>query len=314
MSSRGTTKSIIMSWTASVTCDLIKSISDALGPITDKVGNEVVAQAAITSSKVSSFQSLYCLLGDGNKLRMEGVKGTALICLGFFFCFYGKKIFRPSIGLMGFFAFGLLGLLAGSWYSFHYEFTDEPFWVMVFSLLLGSLGAMLCIKIWKLAIASVSMAAGYIGTQYLLTMSQPFLNVPIQLENFFLFLNTNNVFNAITPYTNYICAFGVLMSYILSRYFEDSIVLFGTSIIGAISMIYGVDFFTNYGFKMVLMRCIQCVSLTKIDHNAVKELKEFNSLPNLMFMNFACLALIVLGVAVQYITASPKKKNDVSSA
>lgn len=303
-----------MKWTKIVTCELIQSISEALGPITDSIGDQI-KDAATTSNYhhslrlSSSYSTVPTSVNDitENALRMQGVRGTAAICLGFFFCFYGKKIFRPFIGLMGFFSFGLLGLLTGSWYSFHYEFTDEPFWVMVFALLMGSFGAMLCIKVWKMAIASISMVSGYIGTQYLMTVLQPVLNSGIDFdEDFFLsFLNTPNVFDSITPYTNYISVVGIIAAYILSRYFEDSIILFGTSIIGAVSIVYGIDIFSEYGFKETLVKCIQ---------GNVEWPSGDSERPYLMFMNFGCLALIVLGVVVQYLTASPKKKVVVSSA
>ena len=101
---------------------------------------------------VTSINALWTFLE-----KYTGLWGALLISVGFVLAFFGRKLFKPTICLLGTAAFVFLSLLF--FYSVFFNGNTKTYvgWiVLIFSVLLGSVAGLFLAKMSRLGVAVLS--------------------------------------------------------------------------------------------------------------------------------------------------------------
>lgn len=167
--------------------------------------------------------------------------GILGIVVGAVFLFFGIKIFRCAVGLAGFAAFGAGAyILAGQVFiSLNLQRPADPDLLRLgISILAAIVGGFISVWLWKVALVSLGVLGGLGAALYLMSWK------------------TNGLISKPTHRTILITVLGVLGG-VCSLFFENAIIILGTSIVGAIGLCYGIDVFAKTGFNDALATLIK---------------------------------------------------------
>lgn len=158
------------------------------------------------------------------------------IGVGAIFLFFGVKVFRAAVGLAGFGAFGLATyILIGQIYgSVGIVPQSKDIVRLGISLGCGILGGFISIWLWKVALFSLGGLGG------------------IGLSIYILSWRSNGLLRNATHRSIFMSVFGIAGAF-LSMFFENVIVIIGTSIVGALSLFTGIDMISQTGFKDAML-------------------------------------------------------------
>ncbi|RIB22729.1 hypothetical protein C2G38_2033366 [Gigaspora rosea] len=160
------------------------------------------------------------------------VVGVILIGTGIIYCFFGKRVYRLTLFLIGFY----IGA-AATWLAFTNTApsqgiggTSNPTVILLVSLAAGLILGLLFICIAEVAIWLLGALAGYLFAMYILSFAS---NGVIQTkEGRIIFI--------------LVCT---IVGLLLTCCFFDTIIIVATAFIGAYAIILGVDMFARTGFS-----------------------------------------------------------------
>ena len=155
----------------------------------------------------------------------------AILCIscGLFFLFFGYKLLKPTLFLVGFYIFTILGyaILVKAEPSAGYVHRDS---VLLFgSLAIGLIGAFLSLFIFRLGLFILGALAG------------------LTLALFILSFNTNGLISSPLGKDLFMAAMALLGGIVI-HFFEKPLIILCTSLSGSYSFFFGLDLFTKIGF------------------------------------------------------------------
>ena len=106
---------------------------------------------------VTSFNAIWTFLG-----KYKGLWGCLLITFGFILAFFGRKLFKPTLWLVGTTVFVFLSLLF--FYSVFFNANTKTYvgWiVLILSLIVGSVVGLLLVKMSRLGVAILAGWGGF---------------------------------------------------------------------------------------------------------------------------------------------------------
>lgn len=167
--------------------------------------------------------------------------GVLAIGLGSLFLFFGVRIFRTAVGLVGFAAFsvGAYVLIGQVYRSFVLPSSNKTDFARYgLSILAGILGGFVSVWLWKVALVSLGVLGGLGLALY--TMSW----------------KSNGLISNTTWRTVFITVLAAVGG-ITAIFLETPIIVLTTSVIGALSLSSGIDAFLDTGFNKALEQLIQ---------------------------------------------------------
>ncbi|GJJ73923.1 hypothetical protein EMPS_06281 [Entomortierella parvispora] len=197
-----------------------------------------------------------------------GIAGAILIIAGLLLCFFGYRLFHATMFLIGFYFFGnvaYIGMANGG-------VTSQTL-LLVISIVVGILGGLLLICCSRLGVAVLGALALYSLGLWILGWKSGGL---------------------ITSTTGRAILLGVLaaVGFILGFVREREMVIIGSALVGAYSVVAGIDMFAHTGFVNQADSFIN--SKTSID----------NRVDGMTWKEYALLAafivLALLGMAIQF--------------
>ncbi|KAF0528300.1 hypothetical protein F8M41_013203 [Gigaspora margarita] len=160
------------------------------------------------------------------------VVGIILICTGVIYCFFGKRVYRLTLFLIGFY----IGA-AATWMAFTntqpsqgISGTSNPTIILLVSLAAGLILGLLFICIAEVAIWLLGALAGYLFALYILSFASNGLIQTHDGRIIFIIVCT-------------------IVGLLLTCCFFDTIIIVATAFIGAYAIIFGVDMFARTGFS-----------------------------------------------------------------
>ena len=190
-----------------------------------------------------------------------------LLALGIFFCFMGKRVFKPFLVIAGFAAGVVLALFGLSWFGDMITPDHLIRWIIVG--VCGLLVAGACLYAWRIGVYA---AAGLGGAA---------------LAVFVLSLKAGGVIENFMGRQATIIAFSAL-AILAAIFLEDVAIVAATAISGALATTVGADFFIKTGFATQVWDMISHRTFT---------LHHFDN--SMYYMFVATLILAVLGAVSQ---------------
>ncbi|KAG0057376.1 hypothetical protein BGZ83_010835 [Gryganskiella cystojenkinii] len=214
----------------------------------------------------------------------SGIAGAILIVLGLLLVFFGYRLFHVTMFLIGFYFFGniaYIGMANGG-------VTSQTL-LLVISIVVGILGGLLLICCSRLGVAVLGAVALYSLGLWILGWKSGGL---------------------ITSHTGRAILLGVLavVGFILGFVREREMVIVGSALVGAYSVIAGIDLFAQTGFIQEADSFIN--SKSSIDNRAdgvTLSWKEYALLA-------AFIVLALLGMAVQFRSWGRRQFRPVAAA
>lgn len=192
-----------------------------------------------------------------------------LITLGLFFCFMGKRVFKPFLVIAGFAAGVLLAVFGLSWFDYVIGPAHRNLISWIIIVVCGLLVAGACLYAWRIGVYA---AAGLGGAA---------------LAVFVLSLKAGGVIENFMGRQATIIAFSAL-AIVAAIFLEDVAIVAATAISGALAATVGADFFLKTGFAVQVWDMIYHRTFT---------LSHFDN--SMYYMFVATLILAVLGAVAQ---------------
>ncbi|KAF9101480.1 hypothetical protein BGX27_011454 [Mortierella sp. AM989] len=162
--------------------------------------------------------------GPYNLTVQGGIAGALLIILGFILCFFGARFFRVTMFLIGFYFFGnitYVGMANGG--------VTSSTLLLVISIVVGIIGGLLMVCCSRLGVAILGALAFYSLGLWILGWQSGGVITSNAGRGIFL-------------------AVLVVVGFILGFVREHEMVIVGSAIVGAYSIVVGIDFFARTGF------------------------------------------------------------------
>ncbi|RKP20428.1 hypothetical protein ROZALSC1DRAFT_21401 [Rozella allomycis CSF55] len=201
--------------------------------------------------------------------------GAALIASGLLFLFFGIKLFKPILGMSGFFSFAIIAYaLLG---NYNVTFGDQT-QLAYFGICIaaGIVGALLSIFLWRLGLALCGGLGGLCLALFILSF------------NISYFQEQNPRFIFIGVIT--------LIGFILPLFFEKQVIIIATSLIGSFGLLTGIDVFVKLGFYQVVTAFMSQTSPYNFDQKTY-----------IMLGSFAALTLFA--ILIQFKVTEKNKKH-----
>lgn len=169
-----------------------------------------------------------------------GLLGTVLIAVGVLLCFFGRRFFKFFLAAAGFLSGGLLSFLIlikfEEWFTFA-SMQDHAYTIIVaVSVVIGLLGAVLCLFLWRVGVYALAGAGGFFLATWLMTLRGGSL-IPHQIGR--------DVFIVLVAIACMIAAF----------FLETIVVVAASAIAGSNAIVIGLDCFINWGYKVLVLAC-----------------------------------------------------------
>ncbi|RHZ44209.1 hypothetical protein Glove_750g8 [Diversispora epigaea] len=179
------------------------------------------------------FSSItYAEDSSGTSITIQSViLGIILIVTGIVFCFFGRKIWGLTLFLLGFYIGSIFGwiILTNFEPDDGYGGSASPTIMLILSLVFGLIGGLLFVCCASVAIWLLGALAGY------------------ALAIFILSLSSDGIIHSKTGRIIFIVAFAIAGLF-LTFFFEEHVIIIGTSFIGSYAIFIGIDMFANTGF------------------------------------------------------------------
>lgn len=199
-----------------------------------------------------------------------GIAGALLIILGFILCFFGIRFFRLTMFMIGFYFFANI-----TYVSMANAGVTSSAWLLIISIVVGIIGGMLLVFCSRLGVAVLGALALYSLGLWILGWKSGGL---------------------ISSTTGRAILLGVLavIGFIFGFIREHDTVIIGTAILGAYSLIAGVDFYAHTGF-------VQQTDSFINSKNNIDDRTGTTSVGQYALLG-AFLVLVVMGIIVQFRT------------
>ncbi|KAJ3300810.1 hypothetical protein HK104_000003 [Borealophlyctis nickersoniae] len=162
-------------------------------------------------------------------IAQTAVFGVIAIVAGFFFLFFGHRLFKPTLFLAGFYFFGCIGYVILINAEPYAAYSNRETVLLVGSIAFGVVGGLLAICVWKVALAFLGALGGFFFALFILSWKEGgAINPPYGRAIFIIIM----------------CVIGVIAIFILQK----PVIIVCTSIIGAYSIVMGIDAFAQTGF------------------------------------------------------------------
>lgn len=163
----------------------------------------------------------------------SGIAGAIAIVAGLLICFSGKRFFKAFLSIVGF-AAGMLAGFTGMAYILPYtSFSDPNLVTWIVAVILGLIGATICLYAWKIGVYVGAGLGGYALMAYILS-----LGVGRKIES--------------EIGRHAAIAIGVGAGVIAAIFLEDLAIIAASAITGAVSVAIGVDCYLNLGLRTLL--------------------------------------------------------------
>ncbi|KAG9286697.1 hypothetical protein G9A89_012247 [Geosiphon pyriformis] len=208
----------------------------------------------------------------GKITTQDTIFGIVLISLGIIYCFFGRKFYSVTFFLVGFYVGGLISLVILS----NAEPADKGYGkasdaiYIVVPLLAGLLFGSLFAFFSEVAIWALGALGGYVLAVFILSLSE------------------NGLIASKIGRIVFILAI-VIISVSLSIFFQNIIIILGTSLIGSYSIIAGIDLFAKTGFLDAIR------SFMDGNHHII-----YNSTVKIHLMLVGVVGLFILGSIIQW--------------
>ncbi|KAG0244828.1 hypothetical protein BGX31_008505 [Mortierella sp. GBA43] len=189
--------------------------------------NKVTLGAPVPEAKDSSSEGALSKVRDGPyNISVEGgIVGAVLIIFGFILCFFGIRFFRLTMFLIGFYFFANITYVAIA----NAGVTSAAWLILIVSIVAGTIGGLLLVFCSRLGVALLGALALY------------------SLGLWILGWKSGGVIESTTGRAILLAALAIV-GFILGFVREHDTVIIGTAILGAYSLIAGVDFYAHTGF------------------------------------------------------------------
>ncbi|KAJ3040284.1 hypothetical protein HK097_002597, partial [Rhizophlyctis rosea] len=168
----------------------------------------------------------------------SGITGALFIATGFIFCFLGRKLFKPTLFLAGFYMGGIAAYLILNKIQTHMDFGDKKDVVYVICVLVvGAIVGGLCLCFLKLALLALGALLGLVFAQLI------------------LMCGIGSLIDGTTR--TVIVVIFMILTAILVVCTERTTITLGTSFIGATVAIIGIDVFAHTGLTAVITMLLQ---------------------------------------------------------
>ncbi|KAG9306466.1 hypothetical protein G9A89_003576 [Geosiphon pyriformis] len=195
----------------------LSTISCWASPIEKRgVGSDASQQNSDNASKITVHSTIL---------------GILLIALGFVYCFFGRRFFRVTIFILGFYIGSIIAwvILTNAEPSKGYGKGAATI-LLVVSLVFGLLIGLLAVCCADFAVYMLGGLGGYV------------------LAIFILAWGNDGIITSKAGRIIFILAF-IIAGVILTMLFKNILIILSTSLIGAYSIILGIDIFARTGFK-----------------------------------------------------------------
>jgi len=209
----------------------------------------------------------------GSKLTVHAIiAGIILIITGIIFCFFGRRVYRLTLFLIGFYIGTIIALVALS--------NGEPQGgfagaasntiILVVSLAIGFVVGLIFMCCSTIAVWLLGALAGYVFALWILAFA------------------SGGVIHSKAGRIIFIVVL-VLIGLLLAIFFKNILIILGTAFIGAYAIILGVDLFVRTGFASSVR------AFMVGNHDADYEVNT-----NVYIMLVALFVLFILGSIFQY--------------
>ncbi|KAI8806446.1 hypothetical protein BJ742DRAFT_899279 [Cladochytrium replicatum] len=205
--------------------------------------------------------------------------GIILIIAGVFFCFFGRKMLKPTLFVTGFYVGGILTYICLAAIQARIGGSFGPGAEYIYLFVCFAVGLILAIIFAKFVVVGcicLAIAVGYTAATLLLAAG---LNIFMNHTGTVLFV----IFCMVG------CAVAVF-------FLENWIVLIGTALLGAFTLATGIDFFLRSGFNQISVRIWTSLGLT-CREGPVVELKDVSDVAWGLMGGVVLVA--VIGIIVQ---------------
>lgn len=217
-------------------------------------------------------------LGDLMKPDVTNVPGgIALIAIGLFLVFMGRRLFKIFLGISGFIVGGsafLYFFMLAQTYFLAGPYPRWYFWVT--GLVGGLLGSALFNKLWKWAIYGMSAYGGVMVGLWILGMISD-TSISKHIER-----------------TTFLFIFGIIGLF-LAHFIDELVVIVSSSLMGAFTAVFGYDMINFVGFRLFVQKTFDQSPASIVDI-----ILENNYSNNVRYCMVAVLFIAVSGIYIQY--------------
>lgn len=243
---------------------------------------QVLLISALMAASVKAAQvdlpppptSLDDVLELGKLTVTTGILGGALIIAGLLLCFAGKRFFKLFLSLVGLGAGAVAGFIGMAFLNGLVTIPNALVVTYVVAGITGLVVAAACLYMWKIGVYVGAGLGGYSAVLYILS-----LKVGGMIENHIG--------------RQAILLIGVGLGVISAMFLEDIAIAVASSMVGALTTVYGLDCYLNQGFRQQIYDQAMSRTIT---------LPTINT--PLYFMFAATVALAVCGAVVQLLNPS----------
>ncbi|CAG8449666.1 12261_t:CDS:2 [Ambispora leptoticha] len=168
---------------------------------------------------------------NGSKITVHTtIVGIILIIVGIIYCFYGRKHYRLTMFLLGYYIGALITwIILTNFEPQHYRAVVSTI-ILIISLVVGLIVGLLTMCCADLAIWALGGLGGYAFALFLLAFAD------------------NGIIHSHAVRAIFIVIF-VVAGVILMMFFKNTVIILATAFIGAYSIMLGIDMFARTGFK-----------------------------------------------------------------
>lgn len=212
--------------------------------------------------------------GDTKITVPRAIAGVILIIIGIIFCFFGRRFYRITIFLLGFYIGAVLAWIAlqnASKEGYTGSETGSEILILVVSLVAGLLLGVTALCCSTFVVYALGGLAAYLLALFILSFAD------------------GGVIKSRAGRIIFIVAF-IVVGLVLTILFTDMAIIVGTAFIGAFSIIMGADMFARTGFAETFD------SFQNINRDTL----EYHTSGRMYGMLVGLLLLFALGVLVQW--------------
>jgi hypothetical protein len=202
--------------------------------------------------------------------------GIALIAIGLFLAFMGRRLFKLFLGISGFIVGGSAFLYVLTVVSTHFHIEVSRWALWAIGIVGGLLGSALFNKLWRWAVYGMS---GYGG---------------VMLGFWILGMISDTPLNQYIERTTFLVIFAIIGLF-LAHFVDEFVVITSSALMGAFTAVFGYDMIHFVGFRLFVKN-----TFDNSPNNIVDIILENNYSNNVRVCMVAVLFITVSGVYIQY--------------
>ncbi|KAJ3010680.1 hypothetical protein HKX48_007240 [Thoreauomyces humboldtii] len=205
-------------------------------------------------------------------IAQKAVLGALTIVVGLILLIVGQRIWKATLFFCGFFITGLAGYILLVHFEPSSGYDHRQTVLLLGSLACGMVGGGIALCLWKLGLVALGATAGFLFGMFLLSW-----------KSNGLVSGTNGRIILLSICTG----IGAILAVVLQK----RLLIVGTSIAGAYSVIFGIDCFAQTGFTQSVNNFLSSPSTVNYEN--------FDRSRDVIILLCAMVVLAVLGIIIQ---------------